>query len=653
MSQNMITTTTSFNVSSDDSLNKLPLSSNQSTNSGSDNNMTTTSDSNHSSTLYTSPICPTNNMVFDQQSSPLKSTPKPSSYSPNSYSFEITTNNVPNGNHLSTDGDQQNLDLVKTNSLKQPKDHSDNNSAIYTTHSPITSQVQQTFVSGQSLYSTSNYSATTDNGSSAVISSVNGSSPSSNPTYHTIINSKTFSPKSKSTVQSFHSSKQTLNQRYSITNFDTKSMPNSIMTINIKGMLLDGVASEEIVHNWLTSIKCEEYLRNFIDNGYDMSLITKMTPQDLTAIGCKSPAIRKKLLLEIKKLNLEDDIPDSRPSGLNQWLELLKLGIYYVRLCDEGYDTIDKVCELTWEDLEEIGIVKLGHQKRLLLGIEKIKKFDKMHEERQNDYAVYDIHPNHRVSLNQYSSDNRLSTLGRSTLRSGFFQKRSGTNLDHRGLPVATVMPALKHVNSSLANLDLSNQTLSRLDATKNTSFMKNGLGNNRLSTNGSNNSAPHSKTVQEQSYKMSDLSATIKRTPPPLPPVRTNSLRIIQDSTINRNNINNNSIYANNNGTPLNGSEASYGPTSFLRTPKLGTLTATTNKMLTSGGHIQTLNGQSAPIRTMMPVREAPPPPPPIPEEESAPMPRNSFNLPLENDPLIGHQLASADEFPPPPPSQ
>jgi len=28
---------------------------------------------------------------------------------------------------------------------------------------------------------------------------------------------------------------------------------------------------------------------------------------------------------------------------------------------------------LTWEDLEDIGIVKLGHQKRLLLAIKRVK----------------------------------------------------------------------------------------------------------------------------------------------------------------------------------------------------------------------------------------------------------------------------------------
>lgn len=45
---------------------------------------------------------------------------------------------------------------------------------------------------------------------------------------------------------------------------------------------------------------------------------------------------------------------------LLEWLHLLRLEEYYETLCDQGYDSVDKVTELTWEDLEEIGIQKLG-----------------------------------------------------------------------------------------------------------------------------------------------------------------------------------------------------------------------------------------------------------------------------------------------------
>lgn len=59
--------------------------------------------------------------------------------------------------------------------------------------------------------------------------------------------------------------------------------------------------------------------------------------------------------------------------SLNEWLVLLRLEDYKPNLSNQGYETIDDVLQLTWEDLEDIGVVKLGHQKRLLLAIKRIK----------------------------------------------------------------------------------------------------------------------------------------------------------------------------------------------------------------------------------------------------------------------------------------
>ena len=44
-----------------------------------------------------------------------------------------------------------------------------------------------------------------------------------------------------------------------------------------------------------------------------------------------------------------------------EWLTLLHLEEYFNILCQQGYDTIDRVTELAWEDLEEVGIKKLGN----------------------------------------------------------------------------------------------------------------------------------------------------------------------------------------------------------------------------------------------------------------------------------------------------
>ncbi|XKL66974.1 hypothetical protein PGB90_010394 [Kerria lacca] len=104
-----------------------------------------------------------------------------------------------------------------------------------------------------------------------------------------------------------------------------------------------------------------------------MPTIVRMTPEDLTAIGIKKPNHRKRLKAEIAQLKISDGLPDYIPGSLNEWLRLLRLEEYKPALASQGYETIDDVLQLTWEDLEDIGIVKLGHQKRILLAIKRVK----------------------------------------------------------------------------------------------------------------------------------------------------------------------------------------------------------------------------------------------------------------------------------------
>lgn len=59
--------------------------------------------------------------------------------------------------------------------------------------------------------------------------------------------------------------------------------------------------------------------------------------------------------------------------SLEEWLKLLRLEEYQSAFLDQGYQTVDAVAQLTWEDLEEFGIVKLGHQKKIMLAIKRFK----------------------------------------------------------------------------------------------------------------------------------------------------------------------------------------------------------------------------------------------------------------------------------------
>ena len=107
--------------------------------------------------------------------------------------------------------------------------------------------------------------------------------------------------------------------------------------------------------------------------GYDMPTISRMTPEDLTAIGIKNPNHRKKLKVEIAQLNINDGLPDYVPGSLDEWLRLLRLEEYLLPLQRQGYHTVEDVTTLAWEDLEDIGIVKLGHQKKVLLAIRRVQ----------------------------------------------------------------------------------------------------------------------------------------------------------------------------------------------------------------------------------------------------------------------------------------
>ncbi|XP_041830483.1 caskin-2-like isoform X2 [Melanotaenia boesemani] len=135
--------------------------------------------------------------------------------------------------------------------------------------------------------------------------------------------------------------------------------------------LLEGKDSEAI-YQWLCEFQLEQYTSNFIKAGYDVPTISRMTPEDLTAIGVTKPGHRKKISMEISKLSIPEWLPDYIPVDMGEWLSVIGLSQYQKRLCDNGYDSITIVKDITWEDLQEIGITKLGHQKKLMLAVKRL-----------------------------------------------------------------------------------------------------------------------------------------------------------------------------------------------------------------------------------------------------------------------------------------
>ncbi|KAK7166713.1 hypothetical protein R3I93_006468 [Phoxinus phoxinus] len=132
--------------------------------------------------------------------------------------------------------------------------------------------------------------------------------------------------------------------------------------------------SSEAVVEWLTSAQLQFYTANFLTAGYDLQTISRMTPEDLTAIGVTKPGHRKKMLSEISKMNIPDWIPQEKPASLAEWLSAIGLNQYYQTLVQNGYDNMDFISDITLEDLKEIGITKLGHQKKLMLAVKRLSE---------------------------------------------------------------------------------------------------------------------------------------------------------------------------------------------------------------------------------------------------------------------------------------
>ncbi|XP_067238814.1 caskin-2 isoform X7 [Chanodichthys erythropterus] len=135
--------------------------------------------------------------------------------------------------------------------------------------------------------------------------------------------------------------------------------------------LLEGKDAEAI-YQWLSEFQLEQYTSNFLSAGYDVPTISRMTPEDLTAIGVTKPGHRKKISLEIGNLSIPEWLPEYIPQDLGEWLSAIGLPQYHKKLSENGYDSINIVRDLTWEDLQEIGITKLGHQKKMMLAVKKL-----------------------------------------------------------------------------------------------------------------------------------------------------------------------------------------------------------------------------------------------------------------------------------------
>ncbi|KAF7698296.1 caskin-1 isoform X2 [Silurus meridionalis] len=143
----------------------------------------------------------------------------------------------------------------------------------------------------------------------------------------------------------------------------------------------EGKTSEAVIE-WLSEFQMQFYAPYFITAGYDIYTISRMTPEDLTAVGVTKPGHRKKMLSEINKLSATEWTLDQKPANLCEWLNMIGLSQYHQLLVKNGYENIEFITDITWEDLQEIGITKLGHQKKLMLAVKKLAEIQKGTEKR-------------------------------------------------------------------------------------------------------------------------------------------------------------------------------------------------------------------------------------------------------------------------------
>ncbi|XP_077415593.1 caskin-1 isoform X7 [Vanacampus margaritifer] len=148
-------------------------------------------------------------------------------------------------------------------------------------------------------------------------------------------------------------------------------------TANRKGEAPGEGKSSEAVVQWLSDFQLQVYAPNFLGAGYDLPTISRMTPEDLTAIGITKPGHRKKMSTEINKLSVTEWLPEQKPASLGEWLCAIGLSQYHQVLVQNGYENIDFITDITWEDLQEIGITKLGHQKKLMLAVKRLAEMQR------------------------------------------------------------------------------------------------------------------------------------------------------------------------------------------------------------------------------------------------------------------------------------
>jgi hypothetical protein len=140
------------------------------------------------------------------------------------------------------------------------------------------------------------------------------------------------------------------------------------------------MTDSQIIFEWLSSFHMQTYYQNFVQAGYDLLTIFNTTPADLAAIGICEPSHRQLLKNNMQRLDiseLEQKFMQLLASvdSVEQLLRLIHFEQYQGALRSQRLirSVSDLSSMLTWEDLEELGVHKLGHQKKFMLVARRLK----------------------------------------------------------------------------------------------------------------------------------------------------------------------------------------------------------------------------------------------------------------------------------------
>jgi hypothetical protein len=121
-----------------------------------------------------------------------------------------------------------------------------------------------------------------------------------------------------------------------------------------------------------------EYAPMFEGNGYDTTeLLVGIPHEELQEIGITKIGHRKKLISALSGWPQKDQFFQVKPESVSLWLSVLHMSQYEQAMVEAGYDDIDFISEMTLDDLQDIGVSKRGHVKRLLQGIGELTELAK------------------------------------------------------------------------------------------------------------------------------------------------------------------------------------------------------------------------------------------------------------------------------------